>query len=86
MDFWTHHYRSLPFRLESYSKVLDHPETLDELESLSKPHNSEAPNKINDLLELSHCEETLISITDDFEATLKKAESHEELDDLKNKI
>ena len=86
MDYWTHHFRSYPFRLDTYNKLLSHPEILDELQSLSKNHSVESGGKVNDLLELYNSEDKIIPIIEDFEEVLKKAESHEELDALDVKI
>ncbi len=85
-DFWTHHYRSYPFRLDVYNKLLSHPEILEELRSMASNHGSEKNSKGNDLLDLHEYENKMIPVIEDFESTIKLAEGHEELDSLDSRI
>ena len=59
---------------------------MEELQSLSKTHNSEKGGNKNDLYELYKSEEKIIPVISDFESIVKKADTHEELDSLNTKI
>jgi hypothetical protein len=81
-DFWSHQYKSYPFRLSIYNKMLSHPDIMEEFRKLSEIFEQNQFSIHNELLELQESEEKLMPILEDFEYALKNADSHEELDQL----
>lgn len=86
-DFWTHHYRGYSARLKVYSKMVSHPEIIDDLCKLNELGSDENQfNGQNELLDLNKNQDKLLPVVHDFENAIRTCDDHDELDALDNVI